>query len=68
MGRTPVSEGIAFCDEVLGRGLQDPLLDIFALEKRGLLEGMSGRFEDARASVSQAKRIADESPSGSGRA
>ncbi len=59
-GPTPVSEGIAFCDEVLRRGLKDPLLDIFALEKRGLLEAMSGRFEDARGSVSEAKRIADE--------
>jgi tetratricopeptide (TPR) repeat protein len=59
-GPSPVHAGIAFCDDVLGRGLNDPLIDIFALEKRGLLEAMQAQFEKARASVSSAQRIADE--------
>ena len=59
-GPAPASAGITFCDAVLARGLNDPLIDIFALEKRGLLEAMQGRFEAARASVSGAQRIADE--------
>src|SRR5205823_6440727 len=59
-GPAPVPEGIAFCDEILARHLGDPVLDIFAFEKRGMLEAMSGHPDDGRTSVREAQRLAEE--------
>jgi class 3 adenylate cyclase/tetratricopeptide (TPR) repeat protein len=59
-GSAPVDDGIALCDDVLARRMGDPLLEVFAHEKRGWLLAMEGRFDEARVSVNRAREITVE--------
>ncbi|MDQ3858724.1 MAG: AAA family ATPase [Actinomycetota bacterium] len=59
-GPTPVTEALAFCADVSRMPLGDPLLTVSALEKRGLLEAMRGRFAEGRLAVEEARQLAED--------